>query len=155
MSTDLPYYGRCLCGAVRFAFDEPVGGSAHCHCSMCREAHGAAYVTWIVTYEKSFEITTGEDRLKWYDSSEEAQRGFCADCGSTLFFRSSLCPGEVHVTRANLETDTPVEAAYHCFWDEHVPWIEVSDDLPKLTVDGPELERYRQRKGYEPPDGSG
>lgn len=151
MSDDLIYRGRCLCGALRFAFGEPHGGSAHCHCSMCRGAHGAAFVTWIVTYEKSFAITAGEDRLTWYDSSEEAQRGFCSRCGTTMFFRSRLCPGEVHVTRANLETEAPVEPQYHCFWDEHVPWIENDAELPKLTADGPELERYKKRKAYKAP----
>jgi hypothetical protein len=29
---------------------------------------------------------TGEDKLKRYDSSSWAQRGFCGDCGTSLFY---------------------------------------------------------------------
>ena len=38
--------GGCLCGAVRFSLELPSKWCAHCHCSMCRRAHGAGYVTW-------------------------------------------------------------------------------------------------------------
>ena len=154
MPTNHPYKGRCLCRGLRFAFGEPVGGSAHCHCSMCREAHGAATVTWIVTFEANFRITAGEDLLHWYSSSEEAQRGFCSRCGTTMFFKSTLCPGEVHVTRANLETKAPKEPGFHCFWEERVSWLDFADDLPKLTADGEELAHYKTRKGYKTPNGA-
>ena len=145
------FEGQCLCGTVRFGFTEPVGGSAHCHCSMCRQAHGAAFVTWIVTFNANFEILRGAEELTWYESSEEAKRGFCRVCGSTMFFRSTLCEDETHVTTANLDTDQPViQPDAHCFINEQVSWVEILDDLTRLTVDGPELEHYKKRKGYRP-----
>ena len=30
-------------------------------------------------------ITQGADKLKWYESSTRARRGFCPDCGSSIF----------------------------------------------------------------------
>ena len=30
-------------------------------------------------------ITEGVDKLKWYDSSDKARRGFCPECGSSIF----------------------------------------------------------------------
>lgn len=38
--------GRCLCGALQFSVRFPTKWVAHCHCTMCRRAHGAAFVTW-------------------------------------------------------------------------------------------------------------
>ena len=38
--------GGCLCDAVRFRITLPTLFCAHCHCSMCRRPHGAAFVTW-------------------------------------------------------------------------------------------------------------
>ena len=38
--------GKCLCGAVRFRMRFPSKWVAHCHCTMCRRAHGAAFVTF-------------------------------------------------------------------------------------------------------------
>jgi hypothetical protein len=37
----------CLCGAVGVAAELPSLWMAHCHCSLCRRAHGAAFVTWV------------------------------------------------------------------------------------------------------------
>ena len=41
------FEGRCLCGEVRFAIGAPTLFFAHCHCRWCREAHGAAFVSWV------------------------------------------------------------------------------------------------------------
>src|SRR5690606_34943450 len=36
----------CFCGAIRIDAELPSKWVAHCHCTMCRRAHGAAFVTW-------------------------------------------------------------------------------------------------------------
>ena len=46
MSVHEKVSGGCLCGAVRFTAKLPSKWCAHCHCSLCRKAHGAGYVTW-------------------------------------------------------------------------------------------------------------
>lgn len=38
--------GACLCGAVRYEVTDLLEQVAHCHCTMCQRAHGAAFVTW-------------------------------------------------------------------------------------------------------------
>ena len=44
--------GNCLCDSVRFQFELPSLFAGHCHCSMCRRAHGAGYVTWVGVREE-------------------------------------------------------------------------------------------------------
>ncbi len=39
-------HGSCLCKRVRFEIRGALGRSSHCHCSMCRKAHGAAFGTY-------------------------------------------------------------------------------------------------------------
>ena len=39
-------HGSCLCGAIRYEIDGPLGAAGHCHCTMCRKAHGAAFGTY-------------------------------------------------------------------------------------------------------------
>ena len=39
--------GQCLCGAVAFTAALPSKWVAHCHCTLCQRAHGAAFVTWV------------------------------------------------------------------------------------------------------------
>ena len=125
--------GRCLCGAVAFECTLPTKWVAHCHCSLCRRAHGAAFVTWAGFEQSRFRCTAGEQQLRWYRSTPEAERGFCTHCGSTLFFRSSRWPGEIHVAVANL--DAPLDRApqAHVYWNAHVDWYVPADELPKKS----------------------
>jgi hypothetical protein len=123
--------GKCLCGAVRFAISYPTNWVAHCHCTMCQRAHGAAFVTWVSVPAGAFSVTEGQAALKWFHSSKQAERGFCTLCGSSLFFRSEKWPGEVHIARANFDGEVDREPRVHGFYDTHVSWFTVNDALPK------------------------
>ena len=125
--------GACLCGALRFELALPSKWVAHCHCSMCRRAHGAAFVTWVGMEETRCRIDDPDGRLRWYDSSPGAQRGFCSNCGSSLFFRSQRWPGELHIVLANLLDPVDRAPQAHVFWDSHVDWVtlDAADGLPR------------------------
>jgi hypothetical protein len=123
--------GSCLCGAVRFRVGLPSKWVAHCHCSYCRRAHGAPIVTWAGFPAEQFSFEAGTDAPTWYESSPGAQRAFCPRCGSPLFFRSSRWPGEIHVARALFIDPLDREPGAHVFYEAHVPWLQVGDDLPK------------------------
>jgi hypothetical protein len=123
--------GRCLCGAVSFSVGFPTNWVAHCHCTLCQRAHGAAFVTWVSSQAQLFGIEDPQRVLRRYRSSTDAERGFCSRCGSSLFFRSAKWPGEVHVARANFNSALDREPQGHAFYDTHVGWFEVKDALPK------------------------
>ena len=76
--------GSCLCRAVRFEVVGALRDVVECHCAMCRKTHGhiGAYTA---TPKENLRIVESRG-LKWYPSSEKARRGFCAECGGTLFF---------------------------------------------------------------------
>jgi hypothetical protein len=127
--------GGCLCGAVRFEITLPSKWCAHCHCSMCRRAHGAGFVTWFGMQEDRFRIVRGEDRLVRFASSEHAWRGFCSTCGSTMLFAGDRWPGEMHVALACLDGELDRAPVANTYWDVHVPWVEGFDGLIKLGGD--------------------
>jgi hypothetical protein len=135
--------GACLCGRLRYQAGTPTLFFAHCHCRWCREAHGAAFVSWVGVAVSRFRLVAGEQCLSWYQSSEQSRRGFCAHCGTTLFFESSLCPGEIHVTRASLPAVIDRAPQLHCFYDQHVDWVTVDDGLPRYASDAEGLAKYR------------
>ena len=123
--------GRCLCGGLVFRASGPPKWVAHCHCSLCRRAHGAPYVTWVGYPEDAVEIVQ-DGTLATYRSSAEGRRRFCARCGSQVFFDGTRWPGEVHVARALLPDDAPIpEPQVHAYWDSRAPWVHVEDTLPK------------------------
>ena len=128
--------GGCLCGDVRFIVTWPSKWVAHCHCSMCRRAHGAAFVTWFGMRTDRSRIEDAKGALRWYASSPGAERGFCAHCGSTLFFRSERWPDELHIALGNLEGDADRAPMAHVFWDTHVAWagVDPGDGLPRKAA---------------------
>jgi hypothetical protein len=137
------FEGRCLCRGIRFTVGPPTLFVAHCHCRWCREAHGAAFVTWVGVAERRFRLEQGADLLRWYASTEQSRRGFCGRCGTTLFFATVLAPGEIHVTRASIPGELDRAPQLHCFYDQHVGWGEPGDDLPRFDSDAGSLSKYR------------
>lgn len=115
--------GACLCGTVKFEFRFPTLWCAHCHCSLCRRAHGAGVVTWVGVASQRFSLITGDEQLTRYRSSAEAIRSFCSQCGSSLFFESQRWPGEIHIALANVRTPIDRVPARHVFTEEHVEWV--------------------------------
>ena len=132
MTDNVPLTGGCLCGAVRFKVMPPTKWCAHCHCSLCRRAHGAAFVTWFGVDRAGFKLVTGSEDLSWYESTPEARRGFCSRCGSTLFFESEGWADEVHIALAHMDGPIDRSPKVHVFYDTHVNWIEVGDELQQL-----------------------
>jgi hypothetical protein len=78
--------GRCLCGAVRFEANR-LRDVVVCHCVECRRWSGHV---WAATAAQRDDLRIVEDApLRWIDSPEsdaQARRGFCAECGSSLFW---------------------------------------------------------------------
>lgn len=136
-----PIKGGCQCGAVTFRAKPPSKFCLHCHCRFCRKAHGAPVVTWLGVYKEGFEVQG--DSLSWYASSRQSRRGYCRECGTMMFYTSALCPGEVHVALAVVDSGADREPAGHIFYDQRMKGVEFGDDLPKIDTDDERLEKFR------------
>ena len=55
-----------------------------CHCRMCRRWGGGPFLE--IDCGTDIEID-GADKVGVYASSEWAERGFCSECGTNLFYR--------------------------------------------------------------------
>jgi hypothetical protein len=78
--------GGCLCGGVRYEITGPLRDVIVCHCAMCRKAHG--HVGAYTAAPKSALRMVESRVLRWYRSSDRARRGFCCECGGTLFWEA-------------------------------------------------------------------
>jgi len=132
MSSPRTVHGGCLCGAVRFAVTLPTMFCAHCHCTMCRRNHGAAFVTWFAVLRAQFELESGGDEIERYQSSEHGSRSFCRRCGSSLMCVSNRHPDIVDIPLASM--DGPIDRCpeSHIYFDDRADWTTVADDLPRL-----------------------
>ena len=124
--------GACLCGAVRFSVRLPSLFCAHCHCSMCRRNHGAAYVTWFAVPRPDLRIDAGDAELARFHSSDHGVRSFCRRCGSSLFCESSHHPDRIDVVLANMDGPIDREPQLHAYFDDRADWVAIGDALPRL-----------------------
>jgi hypothetical protein len=126
--------GSCFCGQNQFEITEPVVDTHHCHCSICRRLQGAAFVTLSIFPRTGFKWTKGGD-LQTFHSSDKVHRNRCKNCGSPLTIDLDALPNLIAVSRADLEVDAdpkhPPQTLRHAFWPDRVPWLEISDNLPK------------------------
>lgn len=123
--------GSCLCGRLRFSVPLPSLWVAHCHCTLCQKNSGAAFVTWAGFKEADVAIEDAEQVLRWYSATENAYRGFCSHCGSTVFFKSARWPGELHIPVVNLHGPLDKAPQVHVNWSSHQPWLTQTEQLPR------------------------
>ena len=121
--------GGCLCGAVRFRVSGPLRDVVNCHCGMCRKLHGV-FGAHSKAGKDNIEIVEGRG-LTWYRTSEIAQRGFCRECGSSLFWQ----PDEQDATgilAGALDQPTGLDTMGHIFVGEKADFYEITDQFPQF-----------------------
>lgn len=122
-------HGSCLCGGVQFDLIGDLRNSVACHCSQCRKTSGH-YVSATQVGPEQLTLTHSET-LKWYQSSPEAQRGFCSVCGSSLFWRHAGDNGKTSVMSGTLDGATGITTEIHIFTAQKGDYYEIADGVPQ------------------------
>lgn len=129
-----PYQGSCLCGQVRYSVDQIDERMGHCHCSMCRKFHGAAFATFGETTQAHFRWLTGEEYLVVYKADNATERTFCSVCGSSLIFKAPSMPDDiVEFSLGTLDSDIPHRPDVHIFMGSKACWYEADQKLPQFS----------------------
>ncbi len=85
-----PFTGGCQCGAVRFRAEALHDNPHVCYCRMCQKATGNLFAALVGVRHENLTWTRGQPSR--FRSSAEVDRGFCAACGTSLFYQ--YLPGE-------------------------------------------------------------
>ena len=120
--------GSCQCGAIRIELTEPLESPTACHCVQCRKQSGHYFAS--ANVPKSAVRLTGGEHLTWYQSSEKIRRGFCAKCGSWLFWEP-LHQDWTSVALGAIDGPTGVRLERHIFVAEKGDYYTLGDGLPQ------------------------
>jgi hypothetical protein len=110
---------------VRYRAHGELRGVVDCHCGRCRRTHGhvAAY-----TQLASADLELLEDRgLRWY-LADERERGFCGECGASLFWRETGGT-TVSVAAGTLDEPTGLSTIAHIYVASKGDYYEITDTL--------------------------
>ena len=142
--------GSCLCGEIAWEIAQPPRWLTHCHCSLCRKAHGAAFSTFAGVPAGDFRWTRGEANVRGFASSADLTRTFCPRCGSKLPVRWR---DEVQLPAAALDGELGVRPSSHIFVASKAPWHEIRDALPQHAGSGSRDPEFPTRRHTEPAPG--
>ncbi|MGO7428349.1 GFA family protein, partial [Rhizobium ruizarguesonis] len=99
-----------------------------CHCSQCRRQTGFYYAS--VNVARAALSVDGTEAVRLYRSSEEAQRGFCSNCGSALFWQADGS-AEISVMAGAFDTPSGLAFGHHIYCADKGDFYEISDGLPQ------------------------
>ena len=125
----MSHEGRCLCGAVSFTA-EAVDPHVHaCHCSMCRNWTGGPMMAASATGV----VFQGDEHLGVYQSSDWAERGFCRQCGTSLYYRLREAePGSYIMATGSFDSDD-FTVVGEIYVDEKPDGYDFAGDHPRMT----------------------
>jgi len=126
--------GSCLRRRVRYGIDGPLEDVLNCHCSMSRKLHAAAFRTRAKVRVADWCALAGEEFIKFHDSSPGEHKGFCSECGSSLYTKFNADPEWLGLPVGTLDGDPGVRPRRHVFVGSKAPWFEITDDLPQYET---------------------
>ena len=124
----MTHRGSCLCGAVTFEFDGDLRAPDACHCSQCRKQSGHYFASSDVP--RAALTVHGADKVTWFASSEHVRRGFCSNCGSTLFW-DPIQRDSIAIAMGAFDTPTQTHLKMHIFVADKGDYYEIADGLPQ------------------------
>lgn len=127
---DITATGGCQCGAVRYRADAMLDNAHLCHCRMCQKASGGLFAPLVAAPDDALHWTRGTPSI--FMSSERVERGFCAACGTPLFYHS-LDTGRTNLMIGTLDDAPAFPPRVQMGSEARMPWF---DTLPALTDEG-------------------
>ena len=130
--------GGCQCGAVRYRLIAEPTGASICHCRMCQKASGAPFMAFGGVRLKEFVVTNGA--IATFSSSDIAERGICAQCGTPLTYRL-LSSDRISVALGSLDDPNSIEPQSQLGLESEVRWLRGA-----LTVPGRRTDEWLAKK---------
>lgn len=129
MTSSTAHHGACLCGAVRVTARARSNNVGACHCSMCQKWGGGPLLAVECGSTVSFE---GAEKIRTFNSSEWAERGFCQKCGTHLFYRLKES-GHYAIPVGLFDDPSEWSLAEQIFIDKKPSFYSFSEQTKNLT----------------------
>jgi hypothetical protein len=125
--------GGCQCGAVRYRASAMLDNAHLCHCRMCQKAVGGLFAALVAAPNDAIEWTRRQPAT--WRSSDHVDRGFCAACGSPLFYRN-LQGSRTNFTIGSLDRPQDFPPRAQMGSEARIPWFGDLSTLPDEGVTG-------------------
>lgn len=118
--------GSCLCGGCAFTMPGPAVEVTACHCHQCRKTSGHFSASFDA--EESGLRWTRQETLAEHVTPGGAHRGFCRNCGTSLYFRAA--DGAFSVEAGCIDGATGGWLSRHIHAADKGDYYDLEDGLP-------------------------
>ncbi len=136
---NVPYSGRCACGAITYQCEATPIGMGNCHCRDCQRSSGTSHTSVVVVPSAS--LTIEGTNLQRYESAADSgtpvYRSFCSQCGSPLFAGNTKFPEFISIKAASLDDPSWFQPAIDIWISSAQPWCLMSPETEKFERDLP------------------
>lgn len=122
--------GSCACGAIEYELNGSLEWMNHCHCTICRKTHGAAFGTFGHGKASEFRWISGEEKVRQWRSSPGNTRNFCEICGSNMPTVSGA-EDHVRIPMGAIDDNPQYKPKEHYYLAFKASWYELTDELPR------------------------
>jgi hypothetical protein len=118
----------CCCGKCSIEVDGEPAMNALCHCNSCKRRTGSAF-GWSAYFADAQVLRkTGDLKVYAITTPACAQRSFCTNCGSTLFWNADIMPGYLGIA-GGCFTETPLPSpSISASHDGRCAWLGLPAD---------------------------
>ena len=120
----------CLCKGINMTIRGYFRSVINCHCIQCTKTHGN-YAAYTSVLEENI-VFKSKKTLKWFNSSTKAKRGFCNNCGASIFFKRTGSKA-VSISAGIFKNPTKLKTASHIYIYNKRDYYKISDSLPKFN----------------------
>ena len=119
---------KCLCEGIKLKIKGYLRHVINCHCSQCMKTHGN-YASYTSCLEKDL-IFISKKTLKWYQSSKKAKRGFCSNCGASIFYKY-LTSKNISISAGMFQNPTNLKVKLNIFSKGNLDYYKIDTKIPK------------------------
>ena len=133
--SDANQTGSCLCGNIKYKFDQSKALSAHhCHCKDCQKSTGSGKATILIVPEDDLTIS---GNLRFYSvtgsQGSHINRGFCENCGSPVMSFIEENSGMKFIKAGTLDDSSWLTIASNFWGSTANTWSPADDEIQTFT----------------------
>jgi hypothetical protein len=131
--------GGCLCGKIRYEFNEQPVVVAICHYTNCQKQSGSAFSVNLGLPKDSLKFTSGETSVYQDkgDSGMPVYRHFCSSCGSPIYSDAAAVPQLDFLKSGSLDDVSWVKPSLSIWCESSLGWVVDPSNIARFPQSPP------------------
>ncbi len=132
----MSHTGQCLCGSIRYEFENAPAATGVCHCKNCQRQAGSAFSTLAAVPKAEFTLRGKPKRFEDRDtaSGNAVERFFCGECGSPIYSALPSQPDMVYLKTGTLDDTSEWVPQFHAWCSTKQHWVALDAEVPQMDT---------------------